>query len=288
MKDPHSPADTKRARHGHILQVLSETWDPLGVACTPTAGQAYGPFVPQVDGLLRAGTSEAGLTEFLRGAAARLAQPPVTTAAGLEESCRRAAHRLRVEFGPPPAKSTAPSPPSSFVRPSRLPLRDNVALRWALVLLVLLLLPFTLLGGYRLVQTTREAARSAAWPAVEATVVQSGLETSYTTNRYGVTSEQYSLAVVYMYRVDGQEYRSERIASTPRRDGNRRRMEAALAAYPRGAHVRAYHDPVDPAQAYLRPGIEWSLTLGLVSVTLVMLASCAWAVRFLWRSFRTD
>ena len=284
MNDPHASADTKRARRGRILQVLSEEWDPLGVVATPAAGQHYGPFASKVDGLLRAGTSEAGLVEYLRGASAQLVEPPVTSAAGLEESCRRAAHRLRAEFGPVPAKSA--SPPPAFTTPKRLPLRENVAFRWAMVLTVLVILPFTLLGGFRLVQTTREAARSASWPAVDATVVESGLETSYSTDRFGVTVEQYSLAVTYLYRVDGREYRSERIASTPRRDGNRRRVEVALAAYPRGAHVRAYYDPADPAQAYLRPGIEWGLTLMLAGLTLAMLAGCAWAIRFLWLSFR--
>lgn len=305
---PRPPAARRAARaelRREILRVLAESWDPLLVAGTPDVERKYGGYVNPLRRLLQEGAPEAALADFLWKAGQAIAVPadraePLTPPG--REDCRLAARRLRLlraneesgggtvpgcaagsvgaVFPGPPCHTGTPGQP--MTPPPRLPLRNNPAFKFAVGLLLVLVLPFTILGTIRLVDAVREAARSASWPGVEGRVEGTALEESSSTDRFGVTTSQYSVQVGYRYEVGGVTYRSHRVGIIPRRDSNRARVEAELRAYPVGGLVRVFHDPDAPGRALLRPGMEWGLTAALSLVNLGMLVGCGLGLRFLF------
>ena len=131
---------------------------------------------------------------------------------------------------------------------------------------------FTILGaGFAIVSvcvlamflSERRAARaSSEWPSVEGRILSSELDFWQERNRdTGRSTTVYVANVEYGYRVNGKRHMSRRVAfggrgSTASAKGyDKSAVQAVVERYPTGKAVDVYHDPHDPAQAVLEPGM---------------------------------
>lgn len=129
------------------------------------------------------------------------------------------------------------------------------------------------IGGFFLVFAGRRvlrAVRSRSWPQVQGTVVNSYVKitSSHGTSGRG-GGQASSLVVVYKYTVEGQTYESKRwgfdgchpkYGSRSPTSGRLMWHESELlAAYPRGAPIKVYYDPAEPASSTI------TRTLGLIT-----------------------
>jgi hypothetical protein len=96
------------------------------------------------------------------------------------------------------------------------------------------------------------AKRSHAWPAVEATIVESTLVPRR-------NQSACDLRVTYAYTVDGRSYESRRLAVGPRFPVGRRAGARAVARFAAGSRVAAAVDPVDPSYSVLERGARPAL-----------------------------
>jgi hypothetical protein len=94
-------------------------------------------------------------------------------------------------------------------------------------------------------------ARSADWPSVPGTILQSEVETSR-----GSKSTTYGLKVLYAWSVGGQRYEGTRYRVNAWRSGDRAHGEALVKRFPAGATVPVYYLPEKPSEAVLMPGVQ--------------------------------
>ena len=66
MTDPRSLSQEDRRLFRIVGEVLHYVWDPIGVAGVPLARDEYDAYVPQVFGLLRAGSAESAISDYLQ------------------------------------------------------------------------------------------------------------------------------------------------------------------------------------------------------------------------------
>lgn len=172
---------------------------------------------------------------------------------------------------------------------------EDSVIRWLLVGLVALLI-----GGGILVWSDRTealVAASAAWPAVDGTVVRSQMVRRETRSNMGGVSRTevvYGADVRYAYEVDGRRHESDVYVLGESNDfRDRRSAERRVGAHPVGSEVRVYHDPRDPARSTLVAGVTGSAmpTLKLMAGALAAAGAIAMvvgmrAVRASWRTLR--
>lgn len=66
MTDPRNLSQEDRRLFRIVGEVLHYVWDPIGVAGVPQARDEYDNYVPQVFGLLRAGSEKSVISEYLQ------------------------------------------------------------------------------------------------------------------------------------------------------------------------------------------------------------------------------
>ena len=113
-----------------------------------------------------------------------------------------------------------------------------------------------------LIAPWQRAREAASWPAVEATVLESRVDSVR-----GSDSTTYRPEIVYRYEVDGEPFESNVYDAHGAGFSNSDRSRAfeAVKANPAGATVTAYVDPADPSRAMLdrewSGGLMWLLVL---------------------------
>lgn len=99
----------------------------------------------------------------------------------------------------------------------------------------------------------QEINNSRSWPAVEGTIVTSGISQSIDTNKSGSRSTKYDIYVHYDYVVDGMPYSGNRIAIRGTRYSSHSSAQSELQRYPVGRVVKVYYNPQDPEKSVLKP-----------------------------------
>jgi hypothetical protein len=105
--------------------------------------------------------------------------------------------------------------------------------------------------GHWVISDSIQGLASQSWPQIDGIVLQTWLEQS--SSRSG---PEYAAIVAYQYRVNGVEYRSERL-SYPERHGAKSEAMRKLAKYPPGSACIVSYDPRSPGDACLEPGPDY-------------------------------
>lgn len=124
-------------------------------------------------------------------------------------------------------------------------------------------LALVLTGGYGV----HRGLDTRSWTPVEGRVVTPRVRRD-TTRGAVVTDEAsrerqstYLLELTYGWSAQGRQHVGSRVSlgagSTVSRHPDRAAAEAAALAYRPGAPIPVYHDPADPAEAVLEPGLGW-------------------------------
>jgi hypothetical protein len=115
----------------------------------------------------------------------------------------------------------------------------------------------------------RTAVRSADWVPADGVVTRSELRT---------VRKSLSLDLAYTYTADGREHTGRDRQPGPVMFPNKT-LRQAHAALPVGTRVTVYHNPVDPAEAVLVPGLKPDVLLMLLALTPfnVIAAGLGWA-----------
>jgi hypothetical protein len=106
------------------------------------------------------------------------------------------------------------------------------------------------------IRSYRKALEKASYPTVAGTIVRSELEVreESSTDDNGVrdVSYEYVPHVEFTYNIGGRTFRGDRIHILESRRSHLRSDAArVLEAYPLQASVKVYHNPADPADAFL-------------------------------------
>ena len=127
--------------------------------------------------------------------------------------------------------------------------------------------------GFQLYGSRRMAA-AAAWPVVQARVVESNLAGGPHGGNRRNSSITYRPRISYEYEVDGRTYRNDRIwLLTEPRSSNASGALDLLSAYPQGGSGPVRYNPDDPADsALIVEVLLWPLTLIFVGVGGLFLA----------------
>ena len=90
------------------------------------------------------------------------------------------------------------------------------------------------------------ADASKKWPTASGTVTACALE------QLPGHKWRYRALVQYAYRAGGKDYRGNRVFWGGS-EGSEKHMTSVVETYPKGAKVRVFYDPNDPAEAVLDP-----------------------------------
>ena len=139
----------------------------------------------------------------------------------------------------------------------------------ALILALLADVPFIGMFWIRDVYMSRERGReSLNWIPVEGTIISSNLELEVDAD-----SAAWIARIKYEYEVNGERFISSGVTVDDVNAGAvslcERRARKHVNRYPVGASVTVYHDPNDPSQSVLEPGVVTGFhhyVLGLVLV----------------------
>ena len=130
------------------------------------------------------------------------------------------------------------------------------------------------------------ASRTRRWPGVPGTIEAARVvETpSREAGPDGQVQTLYRAQVQYRYPgAGGQALSGSRVSLDEVSGSAPGPAQALVARYPPGASVMVFHDPADPAQAVLEPGISGaSALLPGVGVGLLALAAGMWGIVRLW------
>lgn len=120
-----------------------------------------------------------------------------------------------------------------------------------------------------------QAAASVSWPHVDGQITRSQL---VRTRDDGKT--MYSVDIAYAYEVDGRAFEGHRAYfgdSVRGSDPGPYRRE--IDRHPVGRTVHVHHDPTDPGESVLEPGVTWSVSfpyflgIGLATVGGLLIVS---------------
>ena len=104
----------------------------------------------------------------------------------------------------------------------------------------------------------RKANRAKTWPTAQGRILSSRL--AEVSDSDGII---YKAAVLYEYRVNGMDYRSDVWQVRAGSSSFTRAATKVVERYPAGATVTVYFNPEDPSDAMLEPGkVSWSLLFG--------------------------
>lgn len=135
---------------------------------------------------------------------------------------------------------------------------------------LVLLLPLLFAAGFSTwgLRVLLRARRSAGWPRVQATVVESAV-----LRRGGATRRP---LIVFQYAVGDRQFRSSRLRVGPPLSTSGSWAEREVARHPPGLRTQAAVDPADPSYGVLEPGVRAEhvlLAVGGATAVLVVLAS---------------
>ena len=110
----------------------------------------------------------------------------------------------------------------------------------------------------------REMLDSRNWPPAACTVLSSQVKTHHG------DETTYSIDIEYSYRVGGTEYRSRRYDAFGGSSSGYQGKQQVVDRYPAGSRFTCYHNPANPAQALIKPGLTWKILLGLIPVVFML------------------
>ena len=117
-----------------------------------------------------------------------------------------------------------------------------------------------------------KANRAKDWPTADGLITRAEISSHLSRrNDSGSRKTLYEALVGYTYTVKGVEYQGNRVAFADTSNSDRRKAEAVLERYTVGSAVRVYHNPADPQNAMLEPGVNQQGLLSLV-IPLAFLA----------------
>lgn len=152
--------------------------------------------------------------------------------------------------------------------------------------LMLVALPLLVAGLPPLARTTRGAVASLDWPATEATVMESRLQSWHSDGPSNAT--EWVARVVFTYEVNGRRYAADTPEWTIIGAGWGADAEGVVARYPRGARVPVRYDPANPHRAVLRPGPLPVSTAVFCGLAAVVVLGWLWGIRVLLRPLPPD
>lgn len=111
---------------------------------------------------------------------------------------------------------------------------------------------------HRYLRAFPEAIASLSWPSVTGTITNSSIETRLNDDR----AKHHLPIIVFIYQVEGAEYRSSRIKTWRILDGkqsgstpsSKTNAEYHVKKYPKGKQVDVYYSLNNPEKAVLEPG----------------------------------
>ena len=172
-----------------------------------------------------------------------------------------------------PAGPTPAGPPTGPVRKPESP--------WYMVLAGVIVLGLGGKAAYWVIGDAWRGIASPSWETTQGTVVQSGLDRSYSTR----AGAKYSLAIAYRYSADGRDYENDRL-SFPEwsASGSESHYSRELRGkYPLGGACTVYYNPRNPAESCLEPGpnVLFIVVMGPLAIGLLAIA-----IRVLGRGIR--
>ena len=96
-----------------------------------------------------------------------------------------------------------------------------------------------------------ESQNRLKWPTITAVIIESKV----------IGDRALRPDIIYEYEVNGQTYQGDTNLNTPGFGGRRSRRDTAeriISEYEKGQKVLIYYNPNDPAESYIRPGVQWS------------------------------
>lgn len=163
-----------------------------------------------------------------------------------------------------PVSSDTVKSPSSRGKKILRPKNISFSIDVLLIVLIILGAVLTYYFGIRTIQTVYEAER---WPVVQGTVLTSRIIESESDD-----STTYSGYVAYSYAVDGNEYRNDRYSFMSVSSSCYSCARNIVKSHPKGAAVRVYYDPLDPARSVLSREFRWSYLLGFIPAFFSIIA----------------
>jgi len=146
----------------------------------------------------------------------------------------------------------------------------------ALILLLLGAL-FTWIGW----RTRKKVQASMAWPTAPGKVVTATVRQDFQRgDDDSPDTTNYTPVIQYEYQVNGQLFKSNRLAFQERSYGTHKKAAEVAAGFPPGAALNVFYDPAKPADAVLErtaPGNNVALILG----PLFLVAALVMAVKSL-------
>ncbi len=116
---------------------------------------------------------------------------------------------------------------------------------------------FLLIGGGVLaygLKEFRDALATRDWPIVQGTITQSQMGAHHSRDSDS-PSTTYFADLVYVYEVNGRSYSGKRLSWMEWRSNDYGHWEEIVNRYPVGAAVEIHHDPANPENAILEPGL---------------------------------
>lgn len=107
---------------------------------------------------------------------------------------------------------------------------------------------------------TWQAAKS--WPATPCDILSSSVGVHRSSGKNSSTT--YSTDIVYRYRADGREYRSDRVSLFMGSSSGREGKENTVAQYLAGSRATCFVNPQDPLDALLDRSLPWFVWLALI------------------------
>lgn len=150
-------------------------------------------------------------------------------------------------------------------------------------------LPFLLIGAVTLYfsdSNPLQAYASSSWPAAQGKIERSIVKASYSSaGSRTFRSETYKAEVDYRYTVGAVSFVGHRVAFGDYGSSDPGHAEAVVNRYPAGSNIRVHHDPSDPEESVLDPGIKFHTWFAPAAGLAFLLAGLVMAI-FLPRAFR--
>jgi hypothetical protein len=118
----------------------------------------------------------------------------------------------------------------------------------------IMLLVISPIAGYVTIMKVVNAHASADWPTITGTVTESRLKEDRV-KQQGIEKVSYTPEVRYRYEVAGRPYSGYKIGQFSGGYSEKGDAQAVLGRYQLNGQVKVYHDPNNPAEAILEPGM---------------------------------
>ncbi len=193
---------------------------------------------------------------------------------GRKVRCKHCGQPITV-FAPPPSEPVSPPAPAKPAPPSdalpilavarpALPLTADrtISPRTKIVvgvLLTLALMLFVTAGWEWYI-----GADSKSWPQTPGRIVDSRRELTDSGGMQQLPTTSYTVKFAYEYLVDGERYRSDRVAISLFAVGG------LVETYEEGSVATVYYQPGNPRLSVLQPGVSWATVILYVTVAMLL------------------